>query len=230
MIDIRRLAFIGGGNMAAALIGGLIRQGLPSSRIVVADPSAREFLRSADPVLRELIDAHPDFRPRAWLNELPPRDAFGSLRSDATISSRTVRSLPQFSARAVSLEALSGSSLGPNHGTSRNGAACMSFRSAAVSVAAPNFCCAINSSAVPGSAEAKPARSAAAANDRDATHISITIAIAPAIAFRSMNIVGINAWTPHRAKVERGISAASPDAQPAKDTRRAVCFDRDVDA
>jgi pyrroline-5-carboxylate reductase len=40
MIDIRRLAFIGGGNMAAALIGGLIRQGLPGGRIVVADPSA----------------------------------------------------------------------------------------------------------------------------------------------------------------------------------------------
>jgi DNA-3-methyladenine glycosylase II len=44
-----------------------------------ADPTAREFLRSADPILREVIDAHPDFRPRAWLDELPPRDAFGSL-------------------------------------------------------------------------------------------------------------------------------------------------------
>jgi DNA-3-methyladenine glycosylase II len=45
----------------------------------VADPSAREFLRRADPILRELIDAHPDFRPRAWLNELPPLDPFGTL-------------------------------------------------------------------------------------------------------------------------------------------------------
>jgi DNA-3-methyladenine glycosylase II len=45
----------------------------------VADPTAVEFLRSADPVLRELIDAHPDFHPRAWLDELPPRDAFGTL-------------------------------------------------------------------------------------------------------------------------------------------------------
>ena len=45
MIDIRRLAFIGGGNMAAALIGGLIRQGLPSGRIVVADPSAAQLDR-----------------------------------------------------------------------------------------------------------------------------------------------------------------------------------------
>lgn len=45
MIDIRRLAFVGGGNMAAALIGGLIRQGLPSGRIVVADPSGAQLDR-----------------------------------------------------------------------------------------------------------------------------------------------------------------------------------------
>ena len=69
---------------------------------------------------------------------------------------------------------------------------------------------------VPGSAEAEPAPSAAAASDRDATHISNAIAIAPAIAFRSMNIVGINASTPHRAKVERGISAASRKMQPGR--------------
>jgi len=43
------------------------------------DPTAREFLRRADPVLRELIDAHPEFHPRAWLDELPPLDAFGTL-------------------------------------------------------------------------------------------------------------------------------------------------------
>jgi DNA-3-methyladenine glycosylase II len=45
----------------------------------VADPTAREFLRRADPILRELIDARPDFHPRAWLSELPPLDAFGTL-------------------------------------------------------------------------------------------------------------------------------------------------------
>ena len=45
----------------------------------VADPDAREFLRAADPVLARLIDARPDFRPRAWLDELPPLDAFGTL-------------------------------------------------------------------------------------------------------------------------------------------------------
>ena len=46
---------------------------------VAADPTAREFLRRADPVLRELIDGPPDFHPRAWLDELPPLDAFGTL-------------------------------------------------------------------------------------------------------------------------------------------------------
>ena len=45
----------------------------------VADPSAREYLRKADPVLARVIDAHPDFRPRAWIDELPGLDAFGTL-------------------------------------------------------------------------------------------------------------------------------------------------------
>jgi DNA-3-methyladenine glycosylase II len=44
-----------------------------------ADPAARESLRNADPVLARLIDARPDFRPRAWMDELPPLDAFGTL-------------------------------------------------------------------------------------------------------------------------------------------------------
>jgi DNA-3-methyladenine glycosylase II len=45
----------------------------------VADRKARAFLRKSDPVLARIIDAHPDFRPRAWLDELPPLDAFGTL-------------------------------------------------------------------------------------------------------------------------------------------------------
>ena len=44
-----------------------------------ADSEAREFLRNADPILARLIDARPDFRPRAWLEELPSLDAFGTL-------------------------------------------------------------------------------------------------------------------------------------------------------
>jgi DNA-3-methyladenine glycosylase II len=48
-------------------------------RAATADPDAREFLRRADPVLARLIDARPDFRPRAWMDDLPPLDAFGTL-------------------------------------------------------------------------------------------------------------------------------------------------------
>jgi DNA-3-methyladenine glycosylase II len=48
-------------------------------RAPVADRRARVFLRNADPVLARLIDARPDFRPRAWADELPPFDAFGTL-------------------------------------------------------------------------------------------------------------------------------------------------------
>jgi DNA-3-methyladenine glycosylase II len=48
-------------------------------RAPIADRKAREFLRNADPVLARLIDARPDFRPRAWLDELPPLDAFATL-------------------------------------------------------------------------------------------------------------------------------------------------------
>jgi DNA-3-methyladenine glycosylase II len=45
----------------------------------VADPKARAFLRKADPVLARIIDANPGFRPRAWMDELPPFDTFGTL-------------------------------------------------------------------------------------------------------------------------------------------------------
>jgi DNA-3-methyladenine glycosylase II len=48
-------------------------------RAPIADRKARDFLHQADPVLARLIDARPDFRPRAWIDELPPLDAFGTL-------------------------------------------------------------------------------------------------------------------------------------------------------
>jgi DNA-3-methyladenine glycosylase II len=48
-------------------------------RARLADVQATEFLRTADPVMAGLIDGRPDFRPRAWMEELPPLDAFGTL-------------------------------------------------------------------------------------------------------------------------------------------------------
>src|SRR6476646_11852362 len=45
----------------------------------LADPDARAFLRRADPVMGRIIDAHPDFRPRAWTQDLPALDAFSTL-------------------------------------------------------------------------------------------------------------------------------------------------------
>jgi DNA-3-methyladenine glycosylase II len=48
-------------------------------RAPIADRKARAFLRNVDPVLARVIAARPDFRPRAWLDELPPLDAFGTL-------------------------------------------------------------------------------------------------------------------------------------------------------
>jgi pyrroline-5-carboxylate reductase len=45
MNNIRRLAFVGGGNMAAALISGLTKRGLPAARVVVADPSQDQLQR-----------------------------------------------------------------------------------------------------------------------------------------------------------------------------------------
>ncbi len=40
---------------------------------------ARSQLHNADPVMARLIDARPDFDPRAWLAQLPPMDLYGAL-------------------------------------------------------------------------------------------------------------------------------------------------------
>jgi DNA-3-methyladenine glycosylase II len=48
-------------------------------RAPIAARKAREFLRKADPVLGRVIEARPGFRPRAWMDDLPQLDAFGTL-------------------------------------------------------------------------------------------------------------------------------------------------------
>ena len=46
-ISDEHIAFIGGGNMASAIIGGLLKRGLPASRIQVVEPFAEQRARLA---------------------------------------------------------------------------------------------------------------------------------------------------------------------------------------
>jgi DNA-3-methyladenine glycosylase II len=56
----------------------------------LADPTAVAYLRKADPVMAQFLDARPDFRPRAWMQELPPLDAFGTLTFQVVGQQRSV--------------------------------------------------------------------------------------------------------------------------------------------
>ena len=64
---------------------------------------ARADLRSADPVLARLIDAHPGFAPRAWLADLPPMDAFGALVFQVMGQQLSVRATRRILDRLVEL-------------------------------------------------------------------------------------------------------------------------------
>lgn len=54
--------------------------------------AARKHLRDADPVLARIIDAHPDFDPRAWMKALPRMDAYGALLFQIVGQQLSVRS------------------------------------------------------------------------------------------------------------------------------------------
>jgi DNA-3-methyladenine glycosylase II len=69
----------GGITVAGAEAKGRRVQSQRRKPSAIAGRKAREVLRKADPTLKELIDARPGFRPRAWLDELPRLDAFRTL-------------------------------------------------------------------------------------------------------------------------------------------------------
>ena len=64
---------------------------VPRKRAPKADPEHASF-RRADPALRRLIDARPEFRPRAWMDELPRLDAFATLVFQVAGQQLSVRS------------------------------------------------------------------------------------------------------------------------------------------
>jgi DNA-3-methyladenine glycosylase II len=57
-----------------------------------ADSRALAHLRSADPVLARVIDAHAGFDPRSWLRDLPAMGSFGALIFMVTGQQLSVRS------------------------------------------------------------------------------------------------------------------------------------------
>jgi len=113
------IAFVGGGNMAGALIGGLLRRGQPASTIRVVEPAPARLDRlaadfgvaaqpAADARLREAAIVVWAVKPQAFADAAPPCAPFvagalqlsvmAGVRSDALArasgSERVVRAMP----------------------------------------------------------------------------------------------------------------------------------------
>jgi DNA-3-methyladenine glycosylase II len=68
-----------------------------------ADARALAHLRSADPVLARVIDAHAGFDPRGWLRSRPAMDSFGALIFMVTGQQLSVRSAARILGRIQDL-------------------------------------------------------------------------------------------------------------------------------
>jgi DNA-3-methyladenine glycosylase II len=67
-----------------AVARGCQRRVTPATERRARFRRAQTHLRRADPVVGKLIDRQPDFDPRAWLDDLPAMDLFGSLLFQVT--------------------------------------------------------------------------------------------------------------------------------------------------